>query len=65
MQEIRNEATAKNFFKGNENERLQKRQLLEEKKRGKRTGKVMENGTTSVSDSSERSWAARKQGTGF
>ena len=59
MQEIRDEATAKNVFKGNENEQLRKRQLPEEKW-GKRTRKVMGNGTASESDFSEKSWADRK-----
>jgi hypothetical protein len=33
VQEIRNETTAKNVFKGNENGQLHKRQLPEEKRR--------------------------------
>jgi hypothetical protein len=64
VQEIRSEATAKNVFKGNENGQLHKRQQPEING-GERTRKVMENGTVSESDSSEKSWAFRKKGKGF
>jgi hypothetical protein len=54
VQEIRNETTAKNVFKGNENGQLYKRQLPEGN-RGGRTEGIRENGTVGESDSSERS----------
>jgi len=60
MQEIRNEATGKNEFKGNKNGQLHKKQLPEGN-RGERTEGIRENGTVGERDFSERSWAARKK----